>query len=607
MLRLVESGIIVLLICVAIHIFAAPPVGDVPVSDANLTNSYGKIVADATIGRQPTSNAGLSPLYTVSGGGKAKATVPARVKAQINVMAPPYNAKGDAVTDDTAAIQAAYTAAGAISGASVLFPKGIFLVTSRGASNPMISVPSGVATLGMGQKTTTIRVKRRTGDYSAIFQVVDSSDSFSNLTIDQNNQGNPITSMNPRFAIASFAGVKVQKVEVKNIGAVNTVVTGGGVVTIAHNLFEIDGSGTYYHDHSTIYVHGTSGTICDNVFQGVINGAGSGAAIETHMGHVTVTGNVIDSYMGGMNITGIDMTDSDDVIVSNNRISHADGGISLWSMTYRKHTSGYGLRNVTISDNVIRITQTAWTINGISGLTPVGPFSGIASVTTANLPMRDISIQHNRVEYDLESSRSAPYSLYSTGIGYWDINYAGGSFNTVQNFHVSDNGIINAPTSGISMVVAGSGITISGNTILNPGSAANPGLKATYRNGISLDGKQASDVLVEHNMIKDMQATSTMVRCIQVFGDARANYSVAMLDNTFALADATHLSLASLISTGLVISPSITGQVLFPTLTTRLLPSHAANGSHLKDLSSGAIEMRIGGVWKLSPPAAGTR
>jgi len=526
------------------------------------------------------------------------ATVPASVNTQINVMAPPYSAKGDGTTDDTAAIQAAYTAARSISGASVLFPKGIFLVTSRGASNPIIAVPSGVATLGMGQKTTTIKVKGGTGDYNAIFQAVDSSDSFSNLTIDQNNQGNPISSMNPRFAIASFAGVNVQKVEVKNIGAVNTVVAGGGVVTIAYNLFEIDGSGTYYHDHSTIYVHGTSGTICDNVFQGVMNGAGSGAAIETHMGHITVTGNVIDSYMGGMNITGIDMTGAEGVIISNNTISNADGGISLWSMTYGKHTTGYGLRNVTVSDNVIRITQTAWTINGISGLTPAGPFSGIASVTTANLPMRDISIRHNRVEYDLESNRSAPYSLYSTGIGYWDINYAGGSYNTVQNFDVSDNKIINPPTSGISMVVAGSGIQISGNTILDSGSAANPGLKAAYRNGISLDGKQASNVLVEHNTIKDMQATSTMVRCIQVFGDATANYSLAMLDNTFGVADATHISLASIISTGSAISPYITGQVLSPTLTTRLLPSHAANGSHLKSLSSGTIETRIGGVWK---------
>jgi polygalacturonase len=57
------------------------------------------------------------------------------VGGYINVQEPPYNAAGDGVTDDTAAIQAAVTAAASASGGTVFFPPGTY-------KSAKITVPS---------------------------------------------------------------------------------------------------------------------------------------------------------------------------------------------------------------------------------------------------------------------------------------------------------------------------------------------------------------------------------------------------------------------------------------------------------------------------------
>ncbi|MGB6973964.1 MAG: glycosyl hydrolase family 28-related protein [Terracidiphilus sp.] len=74
-------------------------------------------------------------------------SVRASVNSQINVMAPPYNAKGDCITDDSAAIQAAYNAA--IAPQVVYFPKppgGCYYVAT-----PIFT--KGVSTVGQAAGT----------------------------------------------------------------------------------------------------------------------------------------------------------------------------------------------------------------------------------------------------------------------------------------------------------------------------------------------------------------------------------------------------------------------------------------------------------------------
>ena len=77
----------------------------------------------------------------------------------LNVKAAPYSAKGDGVTDDTAAINAVFAAAnpaldggtGATHGAQIYLPPGIYMVSS------MPTIPPQTRVFGGGRNATTIR------------------------------------------------------------------------------------------------------------------------------------------------------------------------------------------------------------------------------------------------------------------------------------------------------------------------------------------------------------------------------------------------------------------------------------------------------------------
>lgn len=72
-----------------------------------------------------------------------------------NVMDPAYGAKGDGSTDDTSAIQAAITAAGAAGhaggvGCEVIFPQGRFMISST------LTIPANVTLRGMGRGAVSL-------------------------------------------------------------------------------------------------------------------------------------------------------------------------------------------------------------------------------------------------------------------------------------------------------------------------------------------------------------------------------------------------------------------------------------------------------------------
>lgn len=103
----------------------------------------------------------------------------------VNVKDPTYGAVGDGVTDDTAHIQAALTAAGTPKGI-VFFPAGTYRITSK------LTVPAGVHLWGAGSEGTSIKMDHATNDTLEYDGTADTGDQeIRGLTIDalQANSG----------------------------------------------------------------------------------------------------------------------------------------------------------------------------------------------------------------------------------------------------------------------------------------------------------------------------------------------------------------------------------------------------------------------------------
>ena len=399
-----------------------------------------------------------------------------------------YGAKCDGSTDDTAAIQSAIGAASG--GGTIIFPAAICVV-SPPTTGYILSLGGGNITIhGMGLGASVLKVKASAGDYKAVFgpyQGTFSNVTLTDFTINQNTTNNPVTSSimtYPRMVINSATGgnnLTVSNLEVLDIGSINTISTGTARSVITHSRFVLNTTGNFYHDYSTLYISAEHSSVDHNLFVGGINAAGSVCAIETHAGTTTVTGNVVDGFWLGGNITGVSSVgDSNAISVIGNTVTNAYFGFQLWSNTLRAHTSGFGLHGVAVESNTVRLTQNSWIVDPVSGKAQTGNPSGIFVTPGANLPVSNILIANNTIEYDLSTSSSDPFNTSGMGIGYWDAL----TTNTATNFRILGNTIINSPIYGIRMSVTGSDFEISGNHITNAGSSANRGLAASSRVGI---------------------------------------------------------------------------------------------------------------------------
>jgi hypothetical protein len=497
--------------------------------------------------------------------------------------------KCDGFTDDTVAFNSLISKISSAGAGKIVLPTGICIVTS-------VNLANNISIVGHGAGSTIIKVKSNSGDYASIFggnKSIFVNIVFSDLTVDQNSKGNPVTSEvnhgKPRFVIATGAGsskLSVERVEFKDLGNINTIYSGSDFTDVTDSSFALNCHGSVYHDHSTIYVAGAHSQTQRNLFKGCVNAAGSVTAIETHGGNQIVARNQIDDFWNGMNITGVAPADSMNVSVADNTIQGAYYGIQLWSNRYRSHTTGYGLGDVTIKSNAIRLTQTAWTRNPITEGVNIGNPSGIWVNAASNLPLIKISIQSNSIEYDLETASLAPYDPSGIGIGYWDST----NLNSITSFKIVGNTIKNANINAIRVSANGSDFDISGNIVSNPGSSANPGLNASYRNGIFVASTTAlASVRVNNNTITDAQPTSRMARGIY-FAVAPGSH-LSVIGDHFALIGPNTNSLRAFVDSDSDTQlPYVQGFVDSPRITPTLLPARKVTpGSTFTDVSHGYL------------------
>jgi hypothetical protein len=393
------------------------------------------------------------------------------------------------------------------------FPAGKYIITTHGA-NYILPIVSNLRVYGAGMGASILRVKDGSGSYDSIFGPKFSPASnvvIADLTVDQNSSGNPLVSVpdtlaHPRFVISTSnaRNLMLDRVEVTNIGGINTIYSGSTNTVITNCRFLGIGGGRVRTDHSTLYVAAEDAVISNNVFRADVNAAGAVTAIETHGGKHVVSGNNIDGMMIGMNITGVTPAlDSEDIAITGNTIDNAYYGIQVWSSRYPGgivHQTGYGISALTISGNNIRLRQTLWTINAGSGAAMLGNPSGIFLSPVNTLPLRAVLISGNTIEFDLSESASEPMDHSGMGIGYWDALNA----NSIEDLRIRHNIVRNAPAAAIRFAAGGSGVEIANNEIVNPGSSLNPALASSYRSGILIGNtRPVPGIRIVNNTISD--------------------------------------------------------------------------------------------------------
>jgi len=325
-----------------------------------------------------------------------------------------FGARGDGVTDDTAAIQNALDAVPA-TGAEVHFPSGTYVIRKT-SSRHFLAFRSETRITGAGMTTATIKVAGGNGDWVDLLRSrADSRDhgslSVSDLGFDLNTTGNPITrspltSGMPRMVITSVTGaaarVSITRCRFDDCSNVNTLYLAGIEVIVTDCEFIRTGQhAAIGWDHSSIYAVARAGgtiRIDGNRLAGTRSSGGSRTAIETHGGSQNVTNNLISDYLTGMNITGIADEVTTRVDVASNTIQGAMIAFHLWSRPYGALTAAVGgLRHVNLHSNIATIDSDAWRDTlGASG----SYGCGFLLDPGADSPMSFVTIQDNVVRFD---------------------------------------------------------------------------------------------------------------------------------------------------------------------------------------------------------------
>lgn len=417
-----------------------------------------------------------------------------------------WGALGDGRHDDTAAIQSAIDS---LERGEVSLGRGTYLI---GASTKVpgivfLTVKANITLSGAGRNETVLKVRDNSGPYHYIMTAQAhwsdcSGFRLRDLTIDSNIANNPIRDEKEiryffRMSVAIYKGsdIVIERVEFRNESSINTVSLNGVEVRnvrVSDCLFNAIGDDPNHirHDHSSIYTHATNVVIQDNEFRSaLLNAPGAATAIETHGSDTRVEGNKISGYQKGMNITGISFEESRNVFIKNNIIEYANYGISLWSYKYSKHISGYGFWSVTIENNKIRLAQNNYADGNYS--------RGIYINPDSNLPLRGLKINNNEIIFGLESHPSGTTSD-SFGVGYVSTLNSG-----LEDTVISNNKIINSPSTGIRFECPAKNLAITGNAMINPGSSIVKSLAKKFRVGIYVASNAFQNIVIKDNTISD--------------------------------------------------------------------------------------------------------
>jgi parallel beta-helix repeat protein len=471
-----------------------------------------------------------------------------------DVRNPAYagGAKGDGVTDDTAAINAAIAAASAAGGGIVLFPPGTFVVAPSGTGT-YILIKSNVIVRGSGP-ATKLKIKNNCGDYRALFYdngVAHTNFVVEDLTIDQNPTGNTnatVTTSAGQLQIAVFVtngtGTRVQRCRFDPCCGVNTVdVNGTGCsdakVEDCYFHFVPRGASPAPYDNSAVYVEADNYQVTDNTFEAA-QGSGARGAIELHDSGGVCEGNVTNWYRTLVNVvstTGVTQPNYTGHTISGNTANNCNDGIALWPIT------GTTLRGCTITGNTVNLAQKDHAQNTCMGI-------GVVWDNSVQGSVEGLTITGNTIVFQDEGGGRAVGTEYlNNGIRLAPV---GGTSSGVT---CDDNTILRSPGPAIrpSGTSAGTLLTrfnISNNVIVDAGQ--NAGItNSAYRTGIFMDGANMGVGVIEGNKFFDTGTSG--LKGVNVAWIGSAPTAVAWRNNPQYTASSSRLQLVGFGIAGLTI------------------------------------------------------
>lgn len=239
--------------------------------------------------------------HTPAGNGAIPTTVQQQLRNMqgwaINVKDAPYYAKGDGVTDDTVAIQAALN-----SGAkNVYVPAGVYLVrdVTNTANTPAITVPSGVSIFGDGHGSEIKLMAHSTVEHHVLHL-----DGVSNVTISWlkiNGNRTAQTGVNDEWShcVAVYNSLNTKITNCFLVSAKGDGVCIAGLTTNGSTGVEV--SNCYFDDNYRQCISGVRGSqfrFIGNDFNNTVGVNAPGAAIDLEpnhasdiLRHVTISGN----------------------------------------------------------------------------------------------------------------------------------------------------------------------------------------------------------------------------------------------------------------------------------------------------------------------------
>ncbi|MFX4273867.1 glycosyl hydrolase family 28-related protein [Propionibacteriaceae bacterium Y1685] len=398
----------------------------------------------------------LGVILTSAACGLAPDPVPSPSPSSSPISVTDFGAEGSGNADDRPAIQRALDA-GAKSGREVHFPAGLYFLGSATApGDHLLRTYPGQRLIGAGSDEVTLKIASRTPAYRAVIATASPSIEVGTwvmrgLTIDQSAMAGNLLSIPemakyPRMAVQVGSHNAGSAISVTDNGfvdsdSVNIVYVFAEHVDVSRNRFSSIGGvvGGPVHDHSSVYVTVTQPEgvliIRENQFNGNRGSSGARTAVETHGGRQVVTGNSVDGYLRGANVTGVAGAPSDSIIVQGNKVVDAMIGVQVWALEPEPGVLGRGqLGTVAIAGNDLGLSSRHW-LSSYPKLFPVA----VLVNTSNDSQIRLLSVIRNRIAYEQGAGSVA---VQPPGVVVCRTSTPAGQVKSVQ---VIDNDIERAP------------------------------------------------------------------------------------------------------------------------------------------------------------------